>query len=607
MKRDLFKGKAVSAIGVGVFWAICILTGTFYFLTNYFLYFFFAVTSLFLASTNTFFILLKLIDNWSKEPQPEKKKKVKKVKKSRRKKRAQEEEDEEVNTDEPEEVVEKKPRKKITVDYYKITMILSGISYVAVFYSCNTVIWTYCKNIKEAVAGKAIHGVLALILFVILIVVDRVCKYAQNEDEFSAALNENNQIFTKLLAFQMLLGVGYVIYESLNLFNIQKYIAYVFAISFYYFVVFITLSLMVVAIRKEFCKSPYLSVPLPMIKKKGVEGRPGFIDYLETNTGISMRSLWSVKYLKQIAPTIVFLSALFFWLSTCIVQVDSYQKAAVYRIGVLQDKILKPGIHLCLPYPFDKVEIYDTETLQKVTIGYRSEESGDNIWTGNHGEGEYKLLLGSGDELVSINLRLEYKISNLKNYLETTANPERYMEAMAYELVTDQTIASDLNTFLSTDRDKFATTFKKELSAQLKDEKLGVEVVSVVLESIHPPVEIAEVYQKLISAEIDAQKYKFYAEGNAAASIAKAEETAINVKGTAQVENARKIAKAKSETAVFLASVESQRAHRDAYTYYKRLEAVKKSYKKANLVILGDGVKESMLYFGNITGSDKAE
>ena len=94
-----------------------------------------------------------------------------------------------------------------------------------------------------------------------------------------------------------------------------------------------------------------------------------------------MRSLLSVKYVKQIAPMIVLVSGIFLWLSTCVVQVESYQEAAVYRIGMLREKMLQPGIHLTLPYPFDKVEIYDTGAVQKVTIGYRSEESTDNIWT----------------------------------------------------------------------------------------------------------------------------------------------------------------------------------------------------------------------------------
>ena len=135
---------------------------------------------------------------------------------------------------------------------------------------------------------------------------------------------------------------------------------------------------------------------------------------MEENTGITLRSLWSIKYIREITPTVLFLIGLLLWMSTCVVQVETNQQAAIYRIGHLQDRILEPGLHLTLPYPFDKVEIYDTETISKTTIGYKAIENADNIWTEGHEGEEYKLLLGGGDEVVSINLRLEYKISDLR-------------------------------------------------------------------------------------------------------------------------------------------------------------------------------------------------
>ena len=106
--------------------------------------------------------------------------------------------------------------------------------------------------------------------------------------------------------------------------------------------------------------------------------------------------------------------------------------------------------------------------VQKTTIGYKEVESTDNIWTEGHQGEEFKLLLGGGDELVSINLRLEYQISDLKKYLRTATSPESIMQALAYELVTDQTIATDLSSLLSADRDAFSESFKKELSQRME-------------------------------------------------------------------------------------------------------------------------------------------
>lgn len=566
MKKDTLKKNMVSILVSAVVFIICALTGILFLTTKYFLYFFFFITALFLGATNGLFLVLRYIETLSKRPKKE------------------------------------TTKKRISINYSFWAKVVSYVFYIVIFYFCSTKVLSYTKTVQSTGKTEAIHGVISLVLFVCLIIFDRICKYQEKEISFTDAILENNRIFYKLLSFQTLLGVVYVIYESLDLYNIQKYVGYIYTASFYYFMAFITLSLVVIAIRKELAIAPYLNVPIPLWKSKGSRERMGFVEYLETNTGISMRSLWSVKYIRQIAPMVVFLSGIFLWLSTCIVQVDAYQQAAVYRIGVLQDKILEPGIHLTLPYPLDKVEVYDTQLVQKTTIGYRSTENEDNIWTQGHGNEEYKLLLGGGDELVSINLRLEYKIQDLAKYLKTATKPVAHMEALAYELVTDKTIETDLNTLLSTDRDAFASEFKEELSSLMKEREIGLEVVSVVLESVHPPVEIADAYQKLVSAEISAEKFILYAQGEANAKIANAEKTAYTTVSIQQIDYEEKISEAKASVAEFLASVEAQKNHKDAYTYQKYIAAVREAYGKANLVILGNGVDESVLYFGNLSG-----
>ena len=84
------------------------------------------------------------------------------------------------------------------------------------------------------------------------------------------------------------------------------------------------------------------------------------------------------------------------------------------------------------------------------------------------------------------------------------ANAEALLEATGYEIVTARTIVTDIDTLLASDRVEFSHTFKEELVRRIEHYDAGVEVTNVVLESIHPPVNVADVYQELISAEIDA-------------------------------------------------------------------------------------------------------
>ena len=606
MKNEGLKGRFLTIISTFFILLIAVIAIGMQIVTGYYLYYFLAMTSLFLGATNLLFIFLKFEDMRIKSPKKEKKKKIKRAKRKKKKHEESEEEAAETTEESAEELQEEKdvakPHKKKLLNLHIIINVLCFAIYIAIFYFTSKYTLSYVNTMKINGTPTAVNGVFFLILFVITLVFDRLCKYAEDDDPFVHAIMENSRLFFKLLSLESLLAAVCVVVEALNLVNLQTYIAYGYIVLFFYYVVFVTISLMVIAIRKDFVVAPYLNVPIPFLKKTEENGRIGFIEYLEKNTGISMRSLWSVKYVKRILPLVVLISGIFIWLSTCVVQVENYQQAAVYRIGALQEKFLEPGLHFVLPYPFDKVEIYNTETVNKVTIGYRSEESTDNIWTASHGEEEYKLLLGGGDELVSINLRLEYKINDLKKYLTTATAPESIMQALAYELVTDQTIATDLSSLLSADRDEFAEAFREELSGMLNKQDIGLEVVSVVLESIHPPVEIASVYQELISAEITAEKYILYAQGNAAKKIAEAETNHDTAIGIANADNSTKIATAKATIAEFMASVEAYKANKDAYRFQKYLAAVKEAYGNANLVILGEGVDESAIFFGNFSG-----
>jgi len=211
-------------------------------------------------------------------------------------------------------------------------------------------------------------------------------------------------VFFTILSVQTVLAAACVIIEVLQLVNIQQYIGYLYTGIFFYSVAFATLSLLIIIMRKELDVAPYIHIPVPFVKREIDGQEKSFVEYLEENTGITLRSLWSIKYIRDITPAVLFMIAALLWLSTCIIQVETNQQAAVYRIGNLQEKILKPGLHLTLPYPFDKVEIYDTESVNKTTIGYKATENADNIWTEGHEGEEYKLLLGGGDEVVSINL-----------------------------------------------------------------------------------------------------------------------------------------------------------------------------------------------------------
>lgn len=570
MQNKQIRGRTLAAISTIMILLVCLISFGMHYVMGYYLYFFLFIISLFGGITNLLLIALKVDKTAEKNTKPRK-------------------------------------FKKIRAFIHKIFLPFCFLVFISVYYYCSTSIFSFAKRLK---IGKtpSISNIVPLILILIIVTVfEKICKYSKHNPPFVDSILQNCRVFFKIGIPTTALAIVIVLAENLKLFNIQRYIGYLYTAIFFYYLGFVTISLLVTIVRKELRISPYIIVPIPFAKNQ-INGREqGFLDYLEENTGITIRGLWSIKYIREIAPVTVFMIGLLLWLSTCIVQVNSEQQAAVYRFGKLQDKILNPGIHFALPYPIDSVEIYNTDTISKVTIGYKSQVNTDNVWTESHQGEEYILLLGEGNEVVSINLRLEYKIKDLKQYLTTTSSPEAVMEALAYELVTDKTIETNLTSLMSADRDEFSADFKQKLSDMLEERNLGLQVVAVILESIHPPVDIASAYQALISAEIQAQEYIAKAEAAATVKIAEAESTRDTTVSNAQVSYEEKNAKAQSSIKEFLACVEAYNGAPDAYKFHKYMAAVREAYGNANLVIVGEDVDTSALYFGNLFGDTEKE
>lgn len=443
-------------------------------------------------------------------------------------------------------------------------------------------------------------------LFVLYIVLDKWCKHVALQHKAPEGEADpcgyDKAILCSLRGALSVARLGFVLEAAIIMLRMLRVVDWgkaldvMICLLFVYETLFLIISLAVRVIRRELATAPELTIPMP-----GLGGEDlGILSYLEKNTGITMRSLWSIRLVGRIVPYALMSVVLLLWGFSGMVKIEAHQQGAHYRLGVLQEETLQPGLHMTLPWPFDTVEVYDTEVVQQTTIGYIDAEAGDNIWTQDHGVEEFQLLTGGGKELVSINMRVEFAIEDLHTYLTGSAAPESLMQAAAYELVTEHTIGTDLASLLSIDRVAFAEHFKTDLVARTASYQTGLRVVNVVLESIHPPVSIADVYQEVINATIQAAQNIAVAEGEAEVSLIQATTTRDALIAEARVAQVMAIADAKVAVAEFAGKKEADAEHGSAYRYYKYLNAVRKAYSNGNIILVGDGVDTGKIYIGNI-------
>ncbi len=445
-------------------------------------------------------------------------------------------------------------------------------------------------------APALIHMVLCVLIFILCACVEKwwAMKLQQNED---AAAVCSLMVLDKLAAAVLLADL---ILHFTGADRGAKYTGTLMILIWLYLTFSVLLSGVIKLVFHRTEMTFHLYVPLPFYRRGGGE-RQSLVDWLEANTGLSMRSLWSLNFLRVSLPACLLGGLLLLWLSTCVVQVEPYQKGALYRFGRLEAQdILEPGLHVKLPVPFETARVYDVTHPRTLYVGYEgSDEEGDNnLWTTSHTGEEHKMLLGGGRELVSINLKVHYRISDLYSYLTNYAQPDKVLQAKGYEIIMHNTVNTDVNEVLSVDRSALSQEIRDQLAKFAQESGLGVEVTGVTLASIHPPIEIANIYQNVVSAGIQKKAAILAAEGSAMVSREQAladQQVSVNEAGIAKDQ---RTSQANAEVTEYNASIEAYRLDPEAYRLDRYLESVEKTMSGRKKYLLGRGVDESCLYSG---------
>lgn len=479
---------------------------------------------------------------------------------------------------------------KENVDTMNATMMLIVVAILVVgFYMISM------RLPKEGVSQPApIHLILCIVVFILYVTVEKW--WSMQLDTRSDAAS----ICTMLALDRIALGILFLELgmQLTGIADVARYADYAVLALWTFFALSVLASVAIKVLRHGDEPQFTLYLPLPFYRRSNSNG--GVLHWLERNTGISMRSLWSLQFLRSTLPACGLGVVLLLWCSTCIIQVEPHQQGACYRFGRLSPTdILQPGLHFKLPTPFEQVKLYDVSRVQSLIVGYEGDaDNRDNLWNRPHKGEEHKLLTGAGRELVAINLKINYRISDLYRYLTRYASAEQVLNAKGYALVMDETVATDINTIISEDRSLLAHKIEQKLIEYAGQSDLGLEVTGVFLASIHPPVEIADSYQSVVSAGIRKKASVLAAEGNAlmAHSMAEADSRAA-INGAHALQDKR-ISLAAAESFEYNASAEAYLLAPEVYRLNSYLDVFQRTMQGKTKYLLGPGVDPGSIYAG---------
>jgi Cu+-exporting ATPase len=202
------------------------------------------------------------------------------------------------------------------------------------------------------------------------------------------------------------------------------------------------------------------------------------------------------------------------WLLSNLVQIGSDEQALVTRFGK-QRAVLEAGLYWRWPWPFERVQREVVGRLRSVQLGFRSagvaeasEElpAGPIEWQAEHQDANYQpnpaeADMLSGEEVpVELTAEVVYRIQNLQQFLYGASKADDVLRGLAERSLRQSVGSLALEDILTGRRPELAQQSLKLIRQGADRYQLGVEIVSVNLLDIHPPVAIVPNYRDVANA-----------------------------------------------------------------------------------------------------------
>jgi len=328
---------------------------------------------------------------------------------------------------------------------------------------------------------------------------------------------------------------------------------------------------------------------------------------LDYQFGFKVSETWFFKAAQKNLAALLLVQFAALILSTTVVFIDAGEQAVLEHFG-RPVATLNPGAHFILPWPADKIYRFRTEQIQSFAVGYtpdaQSEAANTILWTVSHNNEENFLVAnralvtsatpddGTNDTakaqtigLITVSIPVQFQITNVLDWVYKNTAPDVLLKDVATREVIRYLAGVDLNDVLSQGRLQAADTLRDRIQNSANERSLGVKIIFVGLQDIHPPTasDVAATYEKVVGAEQTKLAKILDAEAAAIRTNALADAQAFTVTNVADANRIRQVTSAFARAALFTNQIPAFAAAPSVYPqrlYLKNFAAATKNVRK---------------------------
>jgi regulator of protease activity HflC (stomatin/prohibitin superfamily) len=331
---------------------------------------------------------------------------------------------------------------------------------------------------------------------------------------------------------------------------------------------------------------------------------------LDYQFGFNVSETWFFRLLQKNLPGLLLAQLAILLLSTCVVFIDAGEQGVLERFGKpVASGVLMPGAHFKLPWPADRVFRYRTQQIQTFDVGYVPDEQTENekiiLWTVPHAKEENFLVasreqaaladvnMGTKDtlkappvSLIAVSIPVQFQIKDVMAWAYNNADPTNLLQDLATRAVVHYLAGVDLNDVMSQGRLAAAKTLRDQIQAGADARRLGVNILFVGLQDIHPPVKVAGDYEKVVGAQQTMLAAILGAQADAIRTNALAEAEAFTTTNIAIATRQRLAVQSLARAALFTNQIPAFEAAPSVYRQRAYFQMFGKATQKARKYIL---------------------
>jgi membrane protease subunit HflK len=339
---------------------------------------------------------------------------------------------------------------------------------------------------------------------------------------------------------------------------------------------------------------------------------------LDYQFGFKVSETWFYRFLEKAFVWLVLLQLAVLFFSTSFVFISPGEQGLLERFGrpIGAPQVLEPGLHFKFPWPIDRVYRYQTRAIQSFVVGHTaSDDEAEEkavLWTGKHYKEEANWLVASPEErtssrtnsvpeergipadLININVPVQFQISDLRAWAYNHTDASNVLEKIATRELVRYLAKTDLLTVLSRGRFEAADELRRQIEAQADQQKLGVKIVYVGLQDMHPPVKVAPEFEKVVGMLQQMEAARQEALGYASRVVTEAKAEAIKQINDFQAYSNRVVAAASAQAGQFTNRMAAYHAAPSVYMERAYLEALEQGTTNADKFVITTTNREDL-------------